>query len=808
MHKEDNKIIEIKNKQILIDGKATIITSGEIHYFRLDKEEWQDRINKLKATGCNAVSSYIPWICHEPCEGMVDLEGKYRPELDVGGFIDLCKENGLYFLARPGPFIMAEIKNEGLPSWIYKKHKEIIPICWDNKITTTKTIDYLAPEFLQEVHNWYKEVMKVIAPRIYTKGGNIIGVQLDNEVGMLSWVSNCPDFTENALIDFAKWLKGKYDEKTLRTRYPFDFDMEKFIINIRSPKEEYALELFRDIGHFMRNRFARYIAQLRSYAEEFGVKDIPFFVNIHGTSNNHGFTFPVGISQLYESYTQESGYIAGSDLYLGNLTMDNFQDLYIINKFMDAVNNYDQPLTSLEFECGDGNYGNNCGGRYETSAIDLKTRVCISQGNKLLNYYLFSGGKNYILHPLLNDGNDRIGTTGEMHGFAAPVSPEGKLNYTYHRMARIIKTIMAVSDKLATMVEEYDNIALAFIPDYFMTEYYYEKSEKMKAIINNLTMHRAYQSWETAIRSLLLANYRLSSVNIQKEIDHLKTTVLILLSARYMDSKIQTKLVEFLKKGGKIFLYGEVPQMDMEGNKCTILQEAIKVKEKEIIKNSDDFYLSIYADGWASPRPEVRTDFIQTLIIEEGEAIFRLHGTNEVCGFETNVSKGKIIGVTANYICDINFIKEAMGRLGVTPMLYHDCNDNGIIITSTVNDNNERFLHLINLDDYEKSVYIYKDNKMLFDGNQISIEGKDGIMIPLNVYINEIKIIYSTAEIIEKGEGFIKFRLTQSKDIIVLETLRQIQDNNDYEIYRNGEIHKIISKKNSKIDNILEINYK
>lgn len=62
-------MIEIKDKQILIDGKPQIIMCGEIHYYRLKPEDWQDRIDKLKEAGCNAVASYVPWLCHEPAEG-------------------------------------------------------------------------------------------------------------------------------------------------------------------------------------------------------------------------------------------------------------------------------------------------------------------------------------------------------------------------------------------------------------------------------------------------------------------------------------------------------------------------------------------------------------------------------------------------------------------------------------------------------------------------------------------------------------------------------------------------------------------
>src|SRR3982751_749662 len=158
-------MIDIKDKQILIDGTPCLIVSGEVHYFRLKRQDWQDRLDKLKACGCNMVASYVPWLCHEPVEGQVDLTGRTRPELDLGAFIDLCKENGLYFFARPGPFVIAELKNEGLPYWLYTKHPEIVPVTWDGDPVPTRTVDYLAPGFLEEVRGWYRAVMgEVIAP--------------------------------------------------------------------------------------------------------------------------------------------------------------------------------------------------------------------------------------------------------------------------------------------------------------------------------------------------------------------------------------------------------------------------------------------------------------------------------------------------------------------------------------------------------------------------------------------------------------------------------------------------------------------
>ena len=66
------------------------IISGGIHYFRVVPEYWKDRLEKLKAMGCNTVETYIPWNMHEPKKGEFHFEGM----LDIKKFADTAKELG------------------------------------------------------------------------------------------------------------------------------------------------------------------------------------------------------------------------------------------------------------------------------------------------------------------------------------------------------------------------------------------------------------------------------------------------------------------------------------------------------------------------------------------------------------------------------------------------------------------------------------------------------------------------------------------------------------------------------------------
>ena len=803
-------MIEIRDKQILIDGRPRIIIAGEVHYYRLQRADWPDRIAKLRAAGCNAVASYVPWLCHEPVEGQFDLDGTTRPELDLGAFIDLCRDNGLYFLARPGPFIMAEMKNEGLPYWIYTKHPEIIPVSWDGKPVPSRTVDYLAPGFLQEVRHWYGAVMGVIAPRLHSRGGNIIAVQLDNEIGMLAWVTNSPDLTDEILADFTAWLEQHYDSAVLKTRYPVVLD-NRDIRNtaLRAPKEEYAAELLHDLGYYMRDRFARYVAALRGLAEECGVTGVPLVINVHGTDRGRGLTFPIGISQLYQSYAADPVYIAGSDHYLGDLSMQNFQDLYLINAFMAAVNHPDQPLTSVEFEAGSGDYGESHGGRTDPSAVDFKTRLCLAQGNRLLNYYLFTGGTNYLLPEPVHDGNDRIAFTGERHGFGAPVSPEGALNYTYPRMARVIKSLLAVADKLAAMDEEHDPVAFAFVPDYYMTESRYPGSGRMAEIVGNLEANRGPGAWEIVARAMLLASYRFGAVNIQDRPLHPETTpVLVLPAARYMAPALQQKIVDYLGAGGGVLLYGEVPLFDMEGHPCPILAEALGLQPVGSREASSFYYLSLAAAGWIAPHAEVRTHYAQGWEPARGDVLLRVVGTGEACGFDIPVGHGRAIVFTASYPCDIALFRTVLEKLGARAALSHDCAADGIFLTTVASPAGERFLHILNLDNFDKTIHLAEHGQALLAGRALLLRNREGLLLPLGVAFGAVRIVYSTAEITGVAENALEFRLTQPEDTIAVETDRPILPSADYTLTQQGAQTLITSRKHAALDDRLTVSWR
>ena len=82
-------------------GQPVRIISGAFHYFRTVPEYWLDRLEKLKAMGCNTVETYIPWNMHEQEKEKFRFDGI----LDIERFLRLAQDLGLYVILRPSPYI-------------------------------------------------------------------------------------------------------------------------------------------------------------------------------------------------------------------------------------------------------------------------------------------------------------------------------------------------------------------------------------------------------------------------------------------------------------------------------------------------------------------------------------------------------------------------------------------------------------------------------------------------------------------------------------------------------------------------------
>ncbi len=158
-------ILTYNDKTFLMDGEPYTIVSGAMHYFRIPREYWRDRLTKLKECGFNTVETYTCWNLHEKREGEFDFSGM----LDVAAYADEAASLGLNLILRPGPYICSEWEFGGLPAWLLK-YGDMAIRCND-------------PLYLEKVRRYYHALFDELRPRLSTNGGNIIMVQIENEYG-------------------------------------------------------------------------------------------------------------------------------------------------------------------------------------------------------------------------------------------------------------------------------------------------------------------------------------------------------------------------------------------------------------------------------------------------------------------------------------------------------------------------------------------------------------------------------------------------------------------------------------------------
>ena len=154
----------VQGDQFVLDGKPLVIRSGAMHYPRVPRAYWRDRMRKMRALGLNTLETYVFWNLHEPQPGKFDFTGN----LDLAEYIRTAQTEGLWVLLRPGPYICSEWDFGGFPSWL---------LASDMKVRSKD------PEFLRAAARYVARVGKETAPLQITRGGPILMVQVENEYG-------------------------------------------------------------------------------------------------------------------------------------------------------------------------------------------------------------------------------------------------------------------------------------------------------------------------------------------------------------------------------------------------------------------------------------------------------------------------------------------------------------------------------------------------------------------------------------------------------------------------------------------------
>ncbi len=176
------------NRDFMLDGKPFQIRSGEMHPQRIPRSHWQHRIRAAKAMGLNTIAFYVFWNQLEKEDGSWDFRGMN----DIAAFIDLCREEGMWVLFRPGPYTCGEWDMGGLPAYLIKDGPADLRWLGNDAFMAAQT-------------RYLDKMAEIVVPRLSKNGGNVLMVQLENEYGSYN-----SGHDEKAYIE---WLKDYWTKK-------------------------------------------------------------------------------------------------------------------------------------------------------------------------------------------------------------------------------------------------------------------------------------------------------------------------------------------------------------------------------------------------------------------------------------------------------------------------------------------------------------------------------------------------------------------------------------------------------------------
>ena len=162
MAEAQNREVKWDGYSLIIDGKRVVPAMGEVHYSRIPVDEWEAEVRKMKEGGITIIATYVFWNHIEEQEGIFRWDG----QRNLRHFIEICQQEGMPVVLRLGPFCHGEVRNGGIPDWMFSKGCKMRD---EN------------PVFLGYAERLYRQIFTQLQGLQWKDGGPVIAAQFDNE---------------------------------------------------------------------------------------------------------------------------------------------------------------------------------------------------------------------------------------------------------------------------------------------------------------------------------------------------------------------------------------------------------------------------------------------------------------------------------------------------------------------------------------------------------------------------------------------------------------------------------------------------
>ncbi|HPI75176.1 MAG TPA: beta-galactosidase [bacterium] len=389
--------VSISRNGVEIDGKVLPLISGEAHYWRHERKDWAAVLDGVVEMGFKFICTYIPWSVHEIEKGRFDF-GDTDPRKDVGAFVDMAGERGLFVLVRPGPHINSELTFFGYPERILRREELLMRTSSDTPAIIPApprffpAPSYASEDFYSEVAVYFDALRPILEPRTHPNGP-IVGVQADNEMSFFFRTSPFDvDYSAPAIGLFRRFLRDKYEgeidalNRAHRSNHK-DFD------RVMPPRRYEPCEMSALPWHFDWCAFKEFylyygIKRIADMLRARGLSEAFFFHNFPGGQSSSPFHIPM---------TETAVDAAGIDLYESRKNYPLIRDSVRL-----AAGTSRLPF-SPEFGSGIWPWWK----PLFLKDQEFATRAALMNGLKAVNFYMIADRDRWYGAPMARDGSAR-----------------------------------------------------------------------------------------------------------------------------------------------------------------------------------------------------------------------------------------------------------------------------------------------------------------------------------------------------------------------------------------------------------------
>jgi beta-galactosidase len=574
-------LISVGEHAFKVDGRPIGLYGGAAHYWRLDRDKWDDILDKVKTMGFTTISIYVPWEIHEVERGKFDF-GEIDPRKDIDAYLSLIESKGMRIVVRPGPQINSELTWFGYPLRILADPELQALNGQGTRAVLTQAprpipaVSYAADKFYDETAIWYDAICPILAKHVYPAGG-LVAAQVDNEMAFFFHVNAyASDFSAASIAAYRRYLEdthgtiGELNDRYGSSHASFDEIDPPRRFSARGKED---IPYHTDWVTYRERYLIDSMDRLAKMMRERGLADVPLFHNYpHPLGPGgavSGFTTPFNLAELEEKLA-----FVGFDIYSRK---ELYEHVKTIVSYVVGTSRF--PYIP-EFIAGVWPWYLNPG---ELADEEFVTKAALMHGIKGFSRYMLVERDRWLDSPIRRDGRVRE-DHADMFGSVNRLLTENSFA-DLRRRADVLLLANRDYDRL-----EAASVLVSFPGDFLETpsgfsEYpsFMTVSEETLGFAEPIQVAKTDRFW-SSYRGLTEAGiaFLLSDTALAPERWRAYGAIVVG-TYEYISTELQHRLIEYARAGGVLVMGPRLPSLDDRMRQDDTLLRALEAGDAQEI---------------------------------------------------------------------------------------------------------------------------------------------------------------------------------------------------------------------------------